>query len=181
MMDLMMRYYDPARDFGHVYRLFVDPDTNPLILYKPDHNDVTAFQKWLDDALRTSFNDFFVFYHDHDFVGFAYSYEFAALDGHCRFSLAVTPEMRGAGCGAIVSFRFLQHLFDSYPLRKVYFHVYAYNADSMACARALAGQEECVLKEYHYHKGAYHDLHVFAVDRRMYDTRISKFVKGGGR
>lgn len=181
MMDLAMLHYDPARDFGSVYRLFVDPDTNPLILFKPDHNDTTAFQKWFDDALRTAMNDFFVFYHGNDFVGFVYSYQFTPLDGHCRFSVALVPRMRGTGCGALISFRFLQYLFDNYPLRKIYFHVYAYNTDSMACAKTLAGQPECILKEYHYHKGAYHDVHVFAINRRMYETYAEKFWKGDSK
>lgn len=177
-MELTMRHYDPARDFGCVYRLFVDPQTNPLILFKPDHNDVCSFQKWLDGALSSTINDFFVFYNGKDFVGFAYSYQFMPLDGHCRFSLAVAPEMRNVGCGALISFAFIRHLFDSYPLRKIYFHVYAYNTESIACAKSLMGREECVLKEYHYHKGAYHDVYIFAVDRRMYETRILKFLKG---
>lgn len=174
-VELSMQYYDPVRDFGEVYRLFVDPETNAQILFKPDHNDVHGFEKWLNDSLHHSINDFMVFYSGKTFVGFAYSYEFRPLDGHCRFTLAVRPEFRAQGLGGLISVQFLRHLFVSYPLRKVYFYVYAYNTDSLACARALVEREECILREHHYHDGTYHDVHVFAISRQVYDQRLLKY------
>ncbi len=176
-MKLSMMQYDPARDYGSVYRLFTDPDVNPLILFKPDHNDSVSFRKWLDESLCTTMNDFMVFYQEKEFLWIAYSYQFSPLDGHCRFTSAVQPEFQNTGVGALIAFQFLDHMFKHYPLRKIYFHVYSYNQHSLDCVRMLTDREEGILREYHYYDGAYHDLHIFAVTRQQFAERRPAHLK----
>lgn len=172
-----MQYYDSQRDFGEVYRLFVEPNTNELIIFKPDHNDMTSFRKWFEDALVRYINDFMVFYQGKEFVGFAYSYDFSALDGHCLFTIAVKRAYRNSGSGALICARFLQYLFKNYPLRKVYAHVYEYNKDCISCMYDSGIKAECTFKEYHYHNGVYNDMIVFAIERSIFNERLIRFCE----
>jgi RimJ/RimL family protein N-acetyltransferase len=162
-----MNHYVAGADYGEVYRLFTNPSVNPLIINKPDHNSMGAFSKWLDRHLETDFNDFMVFRTEEEaFVGFAYSYDFHALDGHCLFTVAVKPEYQMTGGGGMIALQFLEYLFKNYNLRKAYIHVYGNNAHSRRCAEAFGFQLEGTLQEYRFFDGKFEDLLIYAVTRQ---------------
>jgi len=167
-----MRNYVAGADYGEVYRLFTDPDVNPMIINKPDHNSMGVFSKWLDHHLETDYHDFMVFRTpEEEFAGFAYCYEFHALDGHCRFTVAVKPDYQMTGAGGIIALQFLKHLFMNYNLRKVYIHIYGYNAHSRQCADAFGFRLEGTLREYRFYNNRFEDLLIYAVTREgFYDT-----------
>ena len=175
-MKVIMQNYVPGSDYGEVYRLFTEDKTNALIISKPDHNAMNVFSKWLDKKLEDSFNDFLVFRtEDGDFVGFAYSYDFQALNGHCVFTLAVKDKYQKLGMGGVISIEFLKYLFSHYNLRKVYIHIYGDNEMSIRCAEGFGFNLEGVLKEYKYSCGSFVDLKIYAISRE--DFLSSKFVK----
>ncbi len=172
MIHLKMCNYISGSDFGEIYRLFTDPSVGPMIINKPDHNSMTVFSKWLDRHLESNFNDFMVFRTDeNEFVGFAYSYEFHGLDGHCQFTVAVKPEHQRSGIGGILAIQFLEYLFQNYNLRKVYIHIYGNNIHSRQCAEMFGFQVEGSLHEYRYYNGKFEDLLIYSVTRPcFYDT-----------
>lgn len=173
-MNLKMCNYVAGADYGELYRLFTDPSVNPMIIIKPDHNTMGVFSKWLDRHLETDFNDFMVFRAENDdFVGFAYSYEFKGLDGHCQFTVAVKPEYQKTGAGGFIAFQFLEYLFRSYHLRKVYIHVFLRNTHSLRRVQAFGFCLEGTLKEYRYYDGDFDDLLIYSVTRQgFHDTMI---------
>lgn len=175
-MKLSIHHYVPGTDYGEVYRLFTEDATNELIIRKPDHSAMNVFQKWLDRKLEDDFNDFMVFRNESgEFVGFAYSYDFQPLNGHCVFTLAVKDKYRQLGTGGIVSIAFLKYLFSHYDLRKVYIHIYGNNDMSIRCAESFGFSLEGVLKEYKYSNGGYTDLRIYAIRRD--DFLNSRFVR----
>lgn len=175
-MNLSMHNYVPGTDYGEVYRLFTADTTNEMIISKPDHNSMNIFQKWLDKKLEDEFNDFMIFRsEDNDFVGFAYSYDFQPLNGHCVFTLAVKDKYQKLGMGGVVSIEFLKYLFSHYNLRKVYIHIYGNNDMSIRCAEGFGFELEGVMKEYKYSNGEYVDLKIYAITRD--DFLNSRFVK----
>lgn len=168
-MNLIMKNYVDGRDFGEVYRLFTDSEINTLIINKPDHNSMNAFAKWLDRKLDNDINDFMVFRErDNNFVGFAYSYDFQALDGHCLFTVAVKAEWQNLGVGGLISIQFLKYLFLHYNLRKVYIHIYSSNKMSLICAEKFGFTLEGVLKDYRYAEGKFVDLKIYSITKKEF-------------
>lgn len=174
-MKFNMRNYIAGADYGEVYRLFTNPSVNPMIISKSDHNSMNTFSKWLDRHLETDFNDFMVFHASEDeFVGFAYSYDFHALDGHCLFSVAVKPEYQMTGSGGLISFQFLEYLFRNYNLRKVFIHVYGNNIHSRQCVEAFGFALEGTLREYRFYNGKFEDLLIYSVTREGFHDIMNR-------
>lgn len=173
-MDIEMKNYIAGSDFGEVYRIFTDFDTNLLIIDKPDHNSMGAFTKWMDEKLQHDFNDFMVFKCGEQFLGFAYSYDFQPLNGHCLFSLAVSSPYRKKGIGGLIALKFLSYLFDNYNLRKVYIHIYGNNLDSILCAEEYGFVLEGTLKEYRFCNGVFNDVLVYSISRNAYNKKLSE-------
>lgn len=170
-----MRNYIAAADYGEVYRLFTDFSVNRFIICKPDHNSMGVFAKWLDGKMEREFNDFMVFYTVADeFIGFAYSYEFQPLNGHCLFTVAVKGKFQNTGFGGFVSVKFLQYLFENYNLRKVYTHVYSSNERSLQCIEAFGFSREGVLREYRFMGGKFDDLVILSLKREEFVAKISE-------
>ena len=172
-MNLRMLHYDPKRDFGEIFRLFVNVDINSAIMNRPDRSNAYSFEKWLNEALTGQINDFFVVWDRKKFVGLAYSYDFTALDGHTAITIALDGGFQNTGIGAVVAARFVRYLFDSYSLRKVYMRVYAYNKRSIAAIKRFGLSEEAVLKQHRFYKGCYHDLIIFSITRDEFSNELS--------
>ena len=174
-MKLNMRNYVAGADYGEIYRLFTESTVNALIINKPDHNSMGVFSKWLDRHLETDFHDFMVFSTSEGaFVGFANSYEFHELDGHCRFTVAVKPDFQGTGAGGFVGVQFLGYLFTNYNLRKAYIHIYEHNLHSRQCAEAFGFNLEGTLKEYRFYGGMFNDLLIYSISRDGFDSVTRK-------
>jgi len=174
-MNLNMRNYVAGADYGEVYRLFTNNTVNSLIINKPDHNSMGVFSKWFDRHLETDFHDFMIFSTlEKEFVGFAYSYEFCELDGHCLFTVAIKPEYQGTGVGGFVAVQFLSYLFANYNLRKAYIHIYGYNTQSRRCVEAFGFGLEGTLKEHHFYGGKFHDLLIYSISRDGFDDIVHR-------
>ena len=149
-----MTNYVSGSDFGEVYRLFTDHQINYMIINKPDHNSMGEFNKWLDYHLEKDFHDFKIFRSvDGKFIGFAYSYDFNIADGHCLYTVAIKSEYQEIGIGGFVSLLFLEYLFKTYNLRKIYVHVYSWNDHSEKCISLFGFSLEGTLREYRFYDG----------------------------
>lgn len=175
-MDIVMRNYVAASDYGEVYRLFTDFSVNQSIICKPDHNSMGTFSKWLERRLEGEFNDFMVFYTTEDeFIGFAYSYEFQPLNGHCLFTVAVKEKFQNYGFGGFMSVKFLKYMFDNYNLRKVYTHIYSSNERSLKCVEAFGFIREGLLKDYKFMNGKFDDLLILSLKRKDFIEKETEY------
>ena len=176
-MKLNMRNYVAGADYGEVYRLFTNKTVNSMIINKPDHNSMSVFSRWFERHLETDYHDFMVFTtYKEEFVGFAYSYEFHELDGHCQFTVAVKPDYQLTGVGGMISLQFLEYLFMNYNLRKVYIHVYGHNIHSRQCVESFGFCLEGTLREYRFYNNKFEDLLIYAVTREGFKDKIKRIV-----
>lgn len=175
-----MRYYNANMDFGEVYRIFTSKKLNHLIVCRPYHNDTISFQKWLNSSLVDQINDFMVFTDKDQFLGLAYSYEFHPLEGHTRMTVVVKEDYISSGIGCIIATKFLEYLFKTYSLRKVYMNVYDYNNNSIKLLQKLGLTEEARLKEYHYYNNYYYDMIIYSISRNENELLLGKYTKKGG-
>jgi RimJ/RimL family protein N-acetyltransferase len=173
-MNPKMFAFDYNRDFGEVFRLFTDNEVNNVIIDYPSYCDMLSFEKWFNDMLTTKkIYNFHVFWLDRSFVGFTYSYDFKILDGHTAVTVALSKEYQNTGMGVFIISHFLKFLFDQYPLRKVYLRTYSYNKRSVDALHSFGLHEESILKEYHYFKGSYHDVLVYALSRDKFESELT--------
>ena len=175
-MKLIMRDYNSNSDFGEVYRLFTNLKINHLIINKVSYNSMDVFSKWFHHHLEKEFHDFKVFFtQNNSFVGFAYSYDFDPLNGHCLFTVVVTPEYQESGAGAFLAKTFLEFLFVNYNLRMVYIHVYSNNNMSLRCIESIGFNLNGLLKEYRYYNGEYVDLYIYSLTRDHFYRIVDSF------
>lgn len=66
--------------------------------------------------------------------------------------------------------------FVDYPIRKVYFEIYDYNTQSLSSNLQAGFTEEGCLKEYRYHNGVFHDLHILAMSRQDFYKCFEGFL-----
>jgi RimJ/RimL family protein N-acetyltransferase len=101
-------------------------------------------------------------------VGLVFDYDRTLDDGWTRITALVQEESIGRGAGVIGACLFMEWLFQTLPLRKMYHEVFAYNENVIRMWRKVGLTEEAVLKEDRYWNGAYWDLHVFALYREAW-------------
>ena len=101
-------------------------------------------------------------------VGLVFDYDRMLDDGWTRVTALVQEENLGRGAGVIGAFLFMEWLFQTLPLRKMYHEVFGYNENVIGMWRKVGLTEEAVLKEDRYWNGAYWDLHVFALYREAW-------------
>jgi RimJ/RimL family protein N-acetyltransferase len=101
-------------------------------------------------------------------VGLVFDCDRTPEDGWTRATTLLQEENVGHGGGVIATALFMDWLFQSLPLRKVYHEVFAYNETVVRMWRKIGLVEEGLLKGDRYWNGAYWDLHVFALHREAW-------------
>jgi RimJ/RimL family protein N-acetyltransferase len=101
-------------------------------------------------------------------VGLVFDYDRTLDDGWTRVTTLVLEESAGRGGGVIGACLFMDWLFQSLPLRKMYHEVFGYNESVVRMWRKVGLTEEGVLKGDRYWNGAYWDLHIFALYREAW-------------
>ena len=177
---LVANCFDAERDLDDVFALYEDPQTQPLFSELVPITSHAEFADWLDDALRNAYHDVRVVRaaESGEMAGFAFSYDYHPFDLHCKICLCMTPTWRRTGAAALAGMAFLDDLFRSYPLRKVYALVYGYNVESLQSNLAAGFEEEGVMRAYRYLNGAYHDCHILAMTRERFAERRAQLVRG---
>ena len=64
---------------------------------------------------------------------------------------------------------FIEYLFVTFPIRKVYTETLAFNASQFESALGSVFTVEGVLQEHEYYDGEYHDLTISSVSRSQWD------------
>jgi RimJ/RimL family protein N-acetyltransferase len=101
-------------------------------------------------------------------IGLAFDYDRTLDDSWTRVTALVQEEHSGRGSGVIGGFLFMDWLFQTLPLRKMYHEVFGYNESVIRMWRKVGLIEEGVFKGDRYWNGAYWDLHVFALYREAW-------------
>lgn len=118
-----------------------------------------------------------------DIVGTIYSYNLNLVDGHAFLTIYLEEKYERKGYGPEAVAIFLDYLFNTLPLNKVYFEVYDYNKLSLSTLRTAGFVEEGRFKEHRFVGGKRYDLLRFAVYRKdftKHERFINKLKKKGG-
>jgi len=97
-------------------------------------------------------------------VGLVSAYDHNQAGLHCKVAFLRIGDRQPGDAGATFEgmLLFISHLFATFPYRKVYAEVPAYN---MGLYEAGLAQEEGVLREYLFHEGRHVDLHIVSFRR----------------
>lgn len=106
-------------------------------------------------------------------AGVAYLYRWSGQHGFADFQVAMTPSLRGTGVGIEAARIFIDHVFNSLNIRKLY--VTAASPQLRAFRHAIGDvlQEEGRLRDHAYLAGRWHDEHILAIERDRYRGWVS--------
>lgn len=110
-------------------------------------------------------------------VGLLFDHDRTLEDGWTRATTLLQEESTGHGAGVIATALFMDWLFESLPLRKVYHEVFSYNESVVRIWRKLGLTEEGVLKGDRYWNGAYWDFHIFALYREAWPQMRDRVLR----
>jgi hypothetical protein len=107
-------------------------------------------------------------------VGAVAAYNADLHHGHCAAAIAVIASAENTGIGYIAGELFLDYLFRTYDLRKIYFELPEFNVPSI---RSLIGnlfQEEGRLREHIYYDRRHWDRCIYAIYRSDFDAHLRR-------
>lgn len=153
--------------FDYVYELY--QDYNSRYLFTSNLNIISKKKMWEDIKKKMNYT-----YHQFKIiintrkqipVGFIYSYDYNLKDNYLYIAICIEEKERNGVVGAEAGMIFLNYLFKSYPIRKVYCTVYEYNRMSMSFLKNAGFKTEGILKEHKYFDGKYYDMNVLTFYR----------------
>ena len=168
--SLILRKFNFRTDLEDIFRLMTDSREQSLFHGRMQINSLPEFERWMVANMAQFYHDFYVIFDEssYNIVGYVYSYEYRVYDGHCKVCIVLNKQYRDVGVGAICALRFLNELFTSYPLRKIFIDVYDYNKQSLQSNIDAGFVEEGCLKECRYYNGKYYDTHILGLTRERF-------------
>lgn len=111
-------------------------------------------------------------------VGFVYSYDTNAWDGHTFICLYVTANGRGQGLGREGGALFVRYLMTYFPYRKIYADVFEFNRVSHMFVSEYGFVEEGVFPSHRYYDGKNWTLRRLALYRDKWDQLCPHLFSG---
>lgn len=109
-------------------------------------------------------------------IGTIYSYNFKKVDGYLFVTTFITRAYQRKGYGAEAFAAFVNHLFSSLPLFKIYLEVYEYNQGSLLAMRGAKLSEEGKFKRQRLLDGKRYNVLRFAIYREDLE-RFKNFLE----
>ncbi len=175
---LTLRKFDFRSDLEDLFYIMMDSQDQMLFHGRFQVNSLPDFEKWMINNTAHIYHDFYVIFDESDYniVGYIYSYDYRAYDGHCKVCTFIKQKYRDIGVGAICGINFLNELFVNYPIRKIYIDVFDYNRQSLKSNLDAGFVEEGLLKEFRYYDGKYHDMHLLAITRERFYEKFNGVI-----
>jgi RimJ/RimL family protein N-acetyltransferase len=152
-------------DLSFLFRLFADPTRSHLWLRSRPVYDEAGFHQAWSNLTSGMIAAKFIIESSGSPIGLVFDYDRMLEDGWTKATTLLREESVGHGSGVVATILFMDWLFQSLPLRKVYHEAYGYNETVLRIWRKLGLTEEGVLKGDRFWNGVYWDLHVFALYR----------------
>ena len=170
-MELTYRQFEYKNDIDWLYNVYSNPQETMMFLHDFRFSTREEFEKVF---LQRVLNDYYSFLvicdNDGTPLGIVYGHDYSANDLHIKFSLYVLPKYRSLGVGAIAAIYFVDSVFKTLPVRKVYETVFEDNKVSLKNNLQAGFVREATLKEYLFVNGKFCDLIYLSVTRkRFYD------------
>src|SRR3990172_716800 len=91
-------------------------------------------------------------------IGIIFSHTFSVVNRYCFINLYIDAPFELKGYGIVSFSLFFCHLFDSYPLHKIYFEVFEYNKLSLSTLLTAGFALEGRFKEHKFYNGTRHNV-----------------------
>lgn len=168
-MKLLYRQFDYKKDIDWLYLIYNNSSERNTFLHDFVFSTKEEFEKLF---LKKVLNEYFSFSIICDTtevpLGFVYGHEYSEKNLHIKFSMYILPEYRSVGVGAIAGIYFVDHIFKSLPVRKVYETIFQCNQFSLINNIQAGFKREATLKEYLFLNGSFHDLIFLSISRRKF-------------
>jgi RimJ/RimL family protein N-acetyltransferase len=169
-------------DAPFLFRLLTDPYRCHLWMpgrkVYDEHQFREAWSRWMDGM----FAEKFVIEKGGRPIGLIFAYDQFLEHGSTKIGEMLHEDDIGGGAGAIAWALFIDYLFRTLPLRKIYMEVHGFNPSVAGMFRKVELPEEGRLKDDHFWDGSYWDLHIFAVYREAWPKVRRRILpaEGGG-
>lgn len=161
-------------DFDVVFDAYSNDKTQSLISNRVIIKSKEHFRDWLSFQLQNYYHEFKIITYDERKIGFCYSYEY--IDGTIKTVMYINNEYQNTGLGALAEITFIDSLFNLYPIRKIYNHVYSYNKQSLNSHLKAGFETEGKLIKYRYFSGNYHDVYILSITREEFYKRFENML-----
>jgi RimJ/RimL family protein N-acetyltransferase len=155
-------------DGPFLFRLLTDPFRSHLWMPNrkvyAEYQFRDAWRMWMDGM----FAETFVIERNGQPIGLIFAYDQYLEHGITKIGEMLQEESMTGGAGAIAWALFIDYLFRTLPLRKIYMEVHGFNPSVSGMFRKVELAEEGILKADHYWDGSYWDLHIFAAYREAW-------------
>jgi RimJ/RimL family protein N-acetyltransferase len=161
------------QDYAFVHEVNVSQD----VAYRWRHSGAFPPYEAVVQWLHREYNpQFVVSRRDTDErVGWVLSYSVDLANGTTYIGIMMTPEYIGSGLGLEAAVLFINYLFASWNLRKIYSEAPDFTMEAMAGGLGRFFKEEGVLKAHRYYQGRFWDEHILAIYRDDWEQVISQF------
>lgn len=102
-------------------------------------------------------------------VGVAYLHQWSGQHGIADFQVTMVPSFRNTGVGVEAGHLFVDHVFRSFNIRKLYLPVTSCQRRTVRSAIGGVLQEEGRLRDHSYFAGRWHDQHILTITRDRYE------------
>ena len=133
ILHVKLRSFDYAKDLKRLYEYMMKDENQILFSHGFQIHNLPMFDRWLSDMFsKNDYHDFFMIESPNGkTIGFTFSYEFFAYDGHCKYTLCLFEEFQNTGYGAVAGIKMMDYLFKKYPLRRIFVSIFDYNKNSL--------------------------------------------------
>lgn len=161
--------------FDYVYELYQDYNSRYLFTNNLNIESKRNFWDQIKKKLNYMYHEFMIIINVNKQipVGFIYSYDYNIQNNYLYIAIFIDKKERNNVLGAEAGVIFLNHLFNNYPIRKIYCTVYEYNKLSMKFLQNAGFKIEGILKEHRYFNGKYHNMSILA----FYREEMSSLTK----
>lgn len=99
-------------------------------------------------------------------LGLVAAFNYDARNSHVHFAVVLVPEASRKGWPLEGVALFIDYLFQTFPLRKLYSEVLEFNVRQFGSALSVIFEEEGRLREHEYYDGRYWDRLILSISRK---------------
>ena len=160
---MIIRKYNRSTDVQFLYHVM----SKLGLLVNHSIGSDSEFVGFFEHQLRTYYSEFWIIEDSQSKQanGFIYTWDYRIKDGHCHFDF-YTPDTKR---DQVLVQQILQLLFREYPLNRIFMYVDSDNLEKKELCDSLNAKEDALLKEYHYKKGKYTDVHLMSFSRESFN------------
>lgn len=114
---------------------------------------------------------------DSKVVGTTYSFNLDLIDGYVFINTYMDESVERRGYGMMATALLIRYLFDSFPIHKICFEVFAYNELSHSTMKSAGFVEEGRFREHRFYGGKRHDVIRLAFYRDVFEEKARPFIE----